>query len=244
MSSSVVFIGAPVEISILKAEPAFGDQVRMFTDADSLQAGLATTTEAPQVVVLGRSFAESVRDAALVNTIKTHESLANCQILVICRATDYAELVSRRAKMGLGPNTLIPGEALPSDYRGSRQFLRFRMKPDVRAHLDGKPATLVDLSRGGAKILTCNQLRPTRRSRLTDSRATEPVDGHALIVWALFEPQHQGEDQLSHCLKFADAEADAIEAFCLSHGTTRRYESPPGRPREFPLETLVRPGCP
>ena len=80
MSSLVVFIGVPDEISILKAEPAFGDPVRMFVDADSLQVGHTITTETPQVVVLGHSFAESVRGAALVNIIKTHESLTNCQI--------------------------------------------------------------------------------------------------------------------------------------------------------------------
>ena len=222
MSSSVVFIGSPDEVSILKAEPAFGDQVRMFTDADSIQAGHAITTDTPQVVVLSRSFAESVRGAALVNTIKTHESLTGCQIRVIYQATDYAELVSRRAKMGLGPNTVIPGEALPSDYRGSRQFPRFRMKPDVLARLDGKPTTLVDLSRGGAQIVTHDQFRPTQRSRLHVSQNSESVEGDTIIVWTFFEPQHQGEDQYRAGLKFVDAEADAVEAFCQDHGDLRQ----------------------
>ena len=81
-------------------------------------------------MVLGRAFVDTLRGAALVNTIKTDHTLADTQIRVISVASDYLSLV-RHADPQAESDEGMPGEPLPADYLGTRRARRIRLAPRI-----------------------------------------------------------------------------------------------------------------
>lgn len=72
------------------------------------------------------------------------------------------------------------------DWRGTRRHPRFRMKDGVTAQVDGKDATIVDLSAGGAQVVSTATLRPNQKLRI--SLPLEPdARLRATVAWASFE---------------------------------------------------------
>ena len=86
-------IVAEDEVQTVKSEPGLETNIRVFADTDAIRALRCISRDRPRVVVLGRAFVGSPRGAALVNAIKTDRTLANKQIRVISRASDYVGLV-------------------------------------------------------------------------------------------------------------------------------------------------------
>lgn len=72
------------------------------------------------------------------------------------------------------------------DWRGTRRHPRFRLKDGVVAQIDGKEATIVDLSEGGAHVVSASVLRPNQKVRM--SLPLEPdARLRATVAWASFE---------------------------------------------------------
>lgn len=72
------------------------------------------------------------------------------------------------------------------DWRGTRRHPRFRMRDGVVAQLDGKDAEVVDLSAGGAQVVSAATLRPNQKVRV--SLPLEPdARLRATVAWAFFE---------------------------------------------------------
>ena len=72
------------------------------------------------------------------------------------------------------------------DWRGTRRHPRFRMKDGVVAQVDGKDATVIDLSAGGAQVVSSATLRPNQKLRV--SLPLEPdARLRATVAWASFE---------------------------------------------------------
>ena len=215
---SVVLIVAADEVEVLKTEPGFDKDVRVFADADAIKALQLITRDRPRLVVLGRAFTETDRGAGLVNTVTTHPDLAHCQIRVLGQASDYLRLMSRRAEAGLAPGTAVPGEPLPPDYLGSRQARRFGLDSVVEVQLNGQRTTLVDLSRTGARVVGPSPLHPYQRVRVSLVDSTQTLTIAASVMWVFFEPV-QGEDAPRYRagVKFIDGEPEAIDAFALRH---------------------------
>ena len=165
--SPVVLIVAADEVHALKTEPSFEKDILVFADTDSHKALDAITHGRPRVIALGREFVGTARGAALINSIKTDQTLANCQIRVLAQASDYLHLLSRRAEAGLAPGTAVPGEPLPSDYLGTRVVQRWGMRDDLEASLNGEPTTLVDLSTAGAQVTVTLAVQLKERVRLS-----------------------------------------------------------------------------
>ncbi len=172
-AASVVLIVPEDEVQVVKSEPGFETDIRVFADTDAIKAQQLITRDRPRLVVLGRAFTESKRGAALIHAISTDPTLADTQIRVLGQTSDYLHLVSRRAKAGLAPGTAVPGEPLPPDYLGRRQARRFRMDAAMRVRLGGTSITLVDLSRTGAYVVGPIVLRPNQRVQLRG----QPVEG-------------------------------------------------------------------
>ena len=214
--SPVVLIVAADEVHALKTEPGFEKDILVFADTDSHKALDAITRGRPRVVVLGRQFVNTARGAALINSIKTDHNLASCQIRVLVQASDYLHLLSRRAEAGLAPGTAVPGEPLPPDYLGTRLAQRWRMRDDLEASLNGEPSTLVDLSAAGAQITVALAVALKERVRLSlvDSEQSLRIAGW--VVWASFEPSPEAP-RYRVGVKFADADPEAVEAFCARH---------------------------
>ena len=95
--ASVVLIVAENEAQAVKSEPGFETDIRVFADTDAIKARQLITRDRPRLVVLGRAFVDTVRGAALVNAIRTDQTLPDTQIRVLAQVSDYLDLVSERA---------------------------------------------------------------------------------------------------------------------------------------------------
>ena len=79
--------------------------------------------------------------------------------------------------------------------------------------IDGNTAVLVDLSIGGAQVLSASVLKPNQRVRvtLTDARGSIRVNG--MVAWATFEipPRYRAG------IEFLGGDSAAIQAYALRH---------------------------
>ncbi len=216
--ASVVLIVAENEAQAVKSEPGFETDIRVFADTDAIKALQLITRDRPRLVVLGRAFVDTVRGAALVNAIRTDQTLTDTQIRVLGQVSDYLDLVSQRAEAGFAPGTAVPGVLLPLDYPGPRQAPRFRMDAAVEVRLDGTFTMLVDLSRTGAHVVGSMALRPHQRVLFSLVDSEQDLNVAASVVWVFFEPARG--DSPSHYragVKFIDADPEIIEAFSVRH---------------------------
>ena len=202
----------------VKSVPGFETDIRVFADTDAIKALQLITGDRPWLVVLGRAFTETERGLALVNAIRTDQTLTDTQIRVLGQTSDYLGLVSRRAEAGLAPGTAVPGEALPADYLGPRQARRFRMDAGLEVRFGDTSATLVDLSQTGAHVVGPTALRPRQRVLFSLVDNEQNLNITASVVWALFEPaQGNAPPQYRAGVKFIDANSEIIETFSVRH---------------------------
>lgn len=93
------------------------------------------------------------------------------------------------------------------DWRGTRRHPRFRMRDGVTAQIDGKDAVVVDLSAGGAQVVSSAALRPNQKLRV--SLPLEPdARLRATVAWAFFElPKGGGAPTYRAGIEFNDEDA-------------------------------------
>ena len=177
-----ILIVAEDEVQTVKSEPGFKTNIRVFADTDAIRALQCISRDRPRLVVLGRAFVDSSRGAGLVNAIKTDRTLANTQIRVISRASDYLCLVRRTGPQAASDDAM-PGEPLPADYLGTRRTRRYKLRPGVEVRVDGHPTTLVDLSGTGARLAGSTVLRMKQQVRFVIGTAPEVVrcSGHVVL---------------------------------------------------------------
>lgn len=238
-----VIIGA-VELhdTLRQTAAAEDNEVLTFSDAEPLKALEAITARRPNAVVLERLFAATSRGAALINRIKADPSLANAEIRIV--SLDGTYRVSPRRAPGRARETQlaspaiqpedsgtmdIPLEIVPTpleqpddavtknlDYRGTRRAPRFRMAEGTEAQVDGAIATVIDLSRLGAQILSPIPLKPQQRVRMILGDDLGLAKFSASVAWASYEIP-KGVSRYRAGVEFNDAEASAIDAFCKRH---------------------------
>lgn len=101
-----------------------------------------------------------------------------------------------------------PTTATPHlDWRGTRRHPRFRLREGVVAQIDGKDAAVVDLSAGGAQVVSAATLRPNQKVRV--SLPLEPdARVRATVAWAFFElPKGSAAPRYRAGLEFNDEDA-------------------------------------
>lgn len=216
MPPAAVLIASSDLLPALEQRAAAGGPALRFSDAQPLEALEAITLHRPSLVVLERFFAATPRGAALINRIKADPGCANAEIRVLSHTGDYTRVIYKpEAPAGTGisgPALVVPPvprvpavpEAPPAqpvarsdrsepaepqvhlDWRGTRRHPRFRMRDGVVAQVDGKDAVVVDLSAGGAQVVSGATLRPNQKLRV--SLPLEPdARLRATVAWASFE---------------------------------------------------------
>jgi hypothetical protein len=92
------------------------------------------------------------------------------------------------------------------DWRGTRRHPRYRMRDGIVAQIDGKDATVVDLSEGGAHVVSVSALRPNQKVRI--SLPLEPdARLRATVAWASFElPKGSGGPRYRAGLEFNESD--------------------------------------
>ena len=214
MSAAAVLIASSDLLPALEQRAAVGGASLRFSDAQPLEALEAITLHRPSLVVLERFFAATPRGAALINRIKADPGCANAEIRVLSHTGDYtrviykpegaAQVVPEAASVPSVPQAATTPTPQPPtaateptepttagvephlDWRGTRRHPRFRMKEGVVAQVDGKDAAVIDLSAGGAQVVSAATLRPNQKLRI--SLPLEPdARLRATVAWASFE---------------------------------------------------------
>ena len=206
--SCIVVIAAPDLLPSLKARVEDADtEVLEFSPADALEALETITERRPQVAVLERLFAVTPRGAALINRIKADPTLRDTEIRVLAHDSDYARVIPRAA----------PPAAPALDQRGTRRAPRFKIADGVTVKIDGKSATLVDLSTVGAQVVSPTVLKPNQRVAVTLTAEAGPFRVNAEIAWTSFEIPPEGGARYRAGVAFVDADAAALELFCQTN---------------------------
>ncbi len=105
----------------------------------------------------------------------------------------------------------------PLDQKGTRRAPRYQMAHRVDILIDGNPATLLDLSTCGAQVISPTILRPNQRVRMALTDESGVTRFNATIAWAAFEIPPKIGPQYRAGIDFVDADAAAIDAFCVRH---------------------------
>jgi hypothetical protein len=103
-----------------------------------------------------------------------------------------------------------PGAAAP-DPEITSAATDFRSIRGIELLVDGTPATLIDLSTGGAQVMSSNSLKPHQRVRLTLPGPT-PIRLNGAITWAMFE-MPAGGPRYRAGVAFVDPDTAGIAAF-------------------------------
>ncbi len=184
-----------------------------FPDSDAVAALESIVRHRPRLIALERPFATTARGAALIDRIRTDPALTTCEI----------RIVTHDASTGAAPLLESPPPVAARDIdsgvldaHGTRVAPRFAMREGLEVTLDGRPARLLDLSVGGAQLVTPLTLRPNQRVRLALPGAERPIRCSASIQWATFElPPHGPRYRAG--LRFLDANVDAVTQFITAH---------------------------
>jgi hypothetical protein len=187
-----------------------------FSDANTPLALEAITKRKPNVVALERAFAATPRGAALIMRIKADATLKESEIRVLAHDSDFTRVVPR-TPIGGGSAAPAAAATAPLDQRGTRRAPRFKMKGKVDATVDGKPASVTDLSTVGAQIVSPTILKPNQKIKmaLTDESAKIPFG--ADIAWSSFEIPPGSPPRYRAGVNFVDADPANVEAFCGRH---------------------------
>jgi hypothetical protein len=186
---------------------AINGEVLTFTDADALAAVQAIVKRRPQVIALERNFAVTPRGAALINRIKIDPSLRQSEIRVLAHNSDYMRVVPR-----------APVATEPAlDQRGTRRAPRSKMTANLDVLLDGKKATLVDLSIVGAQVVSVGTLKPNQQIQVGLKDGVADVRFTASVAWTSFEIPPNSGPRYRAGINFTDADAEAVDAYCARH---------------------------
>ena len=234
MPPAAVLIASSDLLPALEQRAAVGGDALRFSDAQPLEALEAITLHRPSLVVLERFFAATPRGAALINRIKADPGCANAEIRVLSHTGDYQRVIYKPEGSGPAvaapapapvaapppppappspPSTVPTPATAPTtpttstphlDWRGTRRHPRFRMRDGVTAQIDGKDAVVVDLSAGGAQVVSSAALRPNQKLRV--SLPLEPdARLRATVAWAFFElPKGGGAPTYRAGIEFND----------------------------------------
>lgn len=182
-------------------------EILTFTDAEVLPALKAIVKRRPEVVAFERLYAATSRGAALINRIKADPKLTRSEIRVMAHDSDYMRVSPRKPV----------ARAQELDQRGTRRAPRFKIGGKVKVLLDGKSATLVDLSTCGAQIVSAAMLKPSQSVRLELTDDQGMLQFNAAIAWASFEIVPAGGARYRAGIEFVDANAAGVDAFCTRH---------------------------
>jgi hypothetical protein len=203
-----VIVAASELLPVLKARA--GDtngEVLTFSDAEAVTALQTIMKRRPHVIALERMFAVTPRGAALINRIKADPTLRQAEIRVMAHNSDYTRVIPRAAPPG------VPA----LDQRGTRRAPRFKVAEGTIVALDGKSGTVIDLSTVGAQVVSPGGLKPNQHVAIALIDDTGQVKFSATVAWTSFEMSPSGAPRYRAGINFEDANAVAVDSFCIRH---------------------------
>jgi hypothetical protein len=215
--AETVLIASPDHLAALKGHSSFAG-AQAFVDADALKALESITKDKPKLIVLERTFAATSRGAALIKRIKADPALVRCEIKIVAHdgshtADPVASAAEAAARAAAAPS--VPAKA-PLDQRGTRRAPRYQVVSGIEVIIDGKPATLINLSVVGAQVVSATILRPNQRIRMMLPDTERPIRFAAGVAWAAFEMPKAGPHYRAG-IEFFDAETENLDKFIESN---------------------------
>ena len=247
MSAPAVIIAAANLTPSLCERLADEGELLTFADTEPIQALQTILEQRPRLIVLERLFAATPRGAALINRIKTDPQVSQAEIRVMSHTGDYTRVVSRgmAAEPVVIEAPTAPVQPAPVrvtveevevqqavseapvatadaprqlDWHGTRRAARFRIRQGVEIHLDGNPASLVDLSVMGAQVISATILRPNQRVRISVTTDDFVMRFRGAVAWAKFElPKPTEPPRYRAGVEFNDADPTAMDEYCSKH---------------------------
>jgi hypothetical protein len=212
-----VLIGAPEVLPGLKKSIDPNAELLTFADVDALRALEVISRRRPDTVIAEKTFAATPRGAALINRIKADPTLIKSEIRVVGPKPTDVRIVSAGESSVAVAEPAAAAAPAPLDQRGTRRAPRYKIAGLVEIVADGNVATVVDLSTIGAQIVSAIILKPNQKVRmiLNDDKAT--IRFGAIVAWASFEIPPKDGPRYRAGIEFIDADAEALEAFCIRH---------------------------
>jgi len=200
-----------------------GGEWLAFPDSDALRALDVILRQRPDVVALEQLFVDSPRGAALIERIKADPALTTLEIRIVSldsvttrdQTTASPPADALKTAAGAAVAAVLPSAA-PLDGRATRRVTRFKMAA-VEVLVDGNRATLIDLSTGGAQVVSPIVLKPNQRVRVSLYHDQGTVRVGAIVAWAAFEMPPGTGPCYRVGLEFIAADPRAVEAYLLRH---------------------------
>jgi hypothetical protein len=195
-----VFIASDALLTAWRERTTSTDDMIGISDTAELDLFAVIARHQPQVVVLEEAFACTERGATLIGRLQTTPEFENIDIRV---------LWSDRATAAREQLTTTPLTTLATSIRPSYPSVR-RVAPRralaVNAALDGRPVQVIDLSVGGAQVLSAVPLHPEQR---VDLLLADSIRITARVVWATL--QIQPSPLYRAGLEFLTVDAEALQ---------------------------------
>ena len=176
----------------LSASESAADSSEMlsFAEAEVSRALDAIVARHPHLVIVNQVFAATPPGIALVDRIKQDSALQPCDI----RTVAFGETTG------------------PLDMTGTRRAPRFSMVDGINADIDGKTASLVNLSLVGAQVLSPTILKPKQRLRFTVVNEGQPIRIQSVVATVAVEIV-QGAPRYRAGIEFVNADSAALQKF-------------------------------
>jgi len=119
----------------------------------------------PRVVVVNEAVATSSPAIALIERIRYDATLQPCEVRIV----PFGEAEG------------------PLDMTGTRRAPRYQIAEGVNVDIDGKPATLVNLSLVGAQVISPTSLKPKQRIRFSLAGEGKPIRIQSVVATVAVE---------------------------------------------------------
>jgi hypothetical protein len=154
------------------------DDVVEVSDVAGIDLLEVITRERPQVVVLDEDFACTERGTVLIGRLRTTPEFQEIDIRVLW-SESVTQIGDQTATMSLAAIATSIRPSFPQVRRSSR-----RRTSAIGASVDGRPVTLIDLSAGGAQVLSRVCLQPGQRVHVV---LADDIPIEARVVWVTLE---------------------------------------------------------
>lgn len=161
-----------------------------FADTELPRALEVILQRRPRVVIVNESVATSSPAIALIERIRYDAALQPCEVRIV----RFGESVG------------------PLDMTGTRRAPRFQMAEGLNVDIDGKPATLVNLSLVGAQVISPSILKPKQRLRFSLAGEGRPIRIQSVVATVAVEIV-QGAPRYRAGIEFFNADYNLVQAF-------------------------------
>lgn len=163
-----------------------------FSGNDTLAALEVIKSQRPHLIALEDTFAATARGRALIGRIEADPSLGGCRVRIVAWRLDTETVAGATDR---------------------RREPRFKVIDGISVQIDGRRATLVDVSRVGAQVISLDALRPNQRGRFSFKDSSEnTLRVLCGVAWASLEIVG-GISRYRAGIEFRDPDATAVEQF-------------------------------